>query len=257
MGKDGSVLISRNSALSEPMLRPDQELRLIQEWQLNRNTDARDKIVRAYSRLCFKIASFYSKNPDHIQDLAQEGSLGILRALDKFNPDFGVKFSTYSRYWIQNFINARSSEVVSVVTVPSRAFREARMGKIPPGKNDAAINAVRPIVSLDAVAKRDGQTTVGDNLQSDEFAPEDVTLREMWETQLAEFVEQGLTSLTDRERDVVKCRRLSDQPQTLEEISGRYGITRERVRQIEVAALQKLATEIKRLGFDVVANFKS
>lgn len=237
------------------MLRPEEEEGLIQAWKLRGDIAARDRIVHAYARLCYRIASNYSKNPDHIEDLAQEGSFGILRALDKFDPERGVKFSTYSRFWIHNFIAARASQVVGIISVPSRAFIDARMGRIPPGRNDHAVAAAQPFVALDSAIGDSGGESVMDKMSCPRPTPEEsvseVTAQDAYRSAIA----AAMASLSDRERSVVADRRLSDPPRTLEEISEDFGVTRERIRQIEMAAMSKLKSALVAGGFDPASHF--
>src|SRR5690606_18889269 len=109
------------------MLKPHEETRLIKEWQQNKDERAKERIVRAYMRSCYAVAARYSRNETHIRDLAQEGSLGVCRALDKFDASYNVRFSTYCFYWIENFVADAASRTMNVIYVPSRVFLESRM----------------------------------------------------------------------------------------------------------------------------------
>jgi len=246
------LVLSRSAALAEPMLEPEEERRLIRAWQDQKDVAARDAVVRAYARLCYRIAANYSKNPDHIEDLAQEGSLGILRALDKYDPDKGVKFSTYSRFWVQNFISAATASTVNVVTVPARAFMDARMGRLPEGKNDAAVLASRPAVSLESQMEADGSKgeILLDRLMSEEETPEDIAIRADVQKKYENLIGKVLSRLSERENTVIRLRRLSDPPATLEDISKLYNVSRERIRQIEVSAMIKMEELVRSEGFD-------
>ena len=249
------MALSRSAALAVPMLTPDEEESFIRAWQERGDTDARDRIVRAYARLCYKIAASYSPNPDHVEDLAQEGSFGILRALEKFDPSRGVKFSTYSRFWVHNFVAARASQVVNVISVPSRAFIDARMGRIPEGRNDHAVAAAQPFVALDAPAGESGGESVMDRMACSRPTPEEAASEATAQEAFRAAISAAMASLTERERTVIESRRLSDPPKTLEEISDEFGVTRERIRQIEVAAMQKLRNALVAGGFDPAAHF--
>lgn len=238
------------------MLSPEDEARFIHAWRHDRHVPSRDAVVRAYARLCYRIASRYSSNPDHVDDLAQEGSFGILRAMDKFDPSRGVKFSTYSRYWVQNFVAAKSAEVVNVISVPSRAFIDAKMGRIPPGKNDAAVAAAQPFIALDGPVGEPGGDSVIDRLVCPRPNPEEAAGEARSQDTYRRELTQAMSALSERERTVIAARRLSDPPLTLEEISESFGVTRERIRQIEMAALGKLAASLVRNGFDPAAHFR-
>lgn len=250
------MVLSRSSALAEPMLSPEDEARHIQAWKHDRNVASRDAVVRAYARLCYRIASQYSANPDHIEDLAQEGSFGILRAMEKYDPSRGVKFSTYSRYWVQNFVAAAAAGVVNVISVPSRAYIDAKMGRLAPGKNDAAVAASQPFVALDATVGDSGGESVVDRLACPKPGPDLIVEGESAQDFFKLSINEAMSCLTEREKAVVLARRLTDPPLTLEEISESYGVTRERIRQIEMGAMQKLAAALKRNGFDPSEHFR-
>lgn len=250
------MALTRSAALAEPMLSPEAEARLILAWKNDRDVAARDAVVRAYARLCYHMAARYSSNPDHIDDLAQEGSFGIIRAMDKFDPGRGVKFSTYSRFWVQNFVAAAASATVSVISVPARAYIDAKMGRLPPGKNDAAVSAAQPLASLDAPIGDGDGATVLDGLACPRPNPEEEASEGSLQDHYRKVIGQAMEFLTDRERKVIAERRLADPPKTLEEISESFGVTRERVRQIEVSATTKLAAALVRNGFDPATHFR-
>ena len=238
------------------MLSPEDEARHIQAWKHDRDVAARDAVVRAYARLCYRIASRYSSNPDHIEDLAQEGSFGILRAMEKFDPTRGVKFSTYSRYWVQNFVAAASAGVVNVISVPSRAFIDARMGRLSAGQNDAAIAAAQPFVALDSPVGEPGGESVLDRLVCPKPGPEELAEGASAQEFFRKALSEAMSGLAERERAVIEARRLLDPPKTLEEISETFGVTRERIRQIEMAAMEKLAAALTRGGFKPDEHFR-
>ena len=242
---------SRDSALAEPMLKPDEETRLIKAWQHNRDERAKERIVRAYMRSCYAVASRYSNNVTQIADLAQEGSLGVCRALDKYDASYNVRFSTYCFYWIENFVAEASSRTINVIYVPSRVFLESRMRRIIGPKADAAFNASNNLVALEAPADESGRTSsekIADNRPDPEALIMEATLQEEYKRLIA----RAMTALTERERKIIIDRRLTDPPRTLEEISRDLGVTRERVRQIEIAAVEKMAAMLSESG--VAAN---
>jgi len=238
------LVLTRRSASSEPMLAPREEARLIAAWQRDRDEGARDRVVRAYARLCYGVAARYASNPDRVEDLAQEGMFGLLRALDLYDPKRGTRFSTYSRMWIRSFVSNAVARVSTVVDVPSRTFLSIRSGRVEAGM-EAAVAASAPPVSLDAPAK-DGEVELVDRLASPDRNPEEImdgiTTREFH----ARLVEASLSALTDRERAIVVRRSLSAVPETLEEIAADLGLTRERIRQIEVGALDKMRRDLVR-----------
>jgi len=254
--EESPLALTRSSALAEPMLSPEAEARLIQAWKNDRDEDARRAIVRAYARLCYHMAAKYSSNPDHVDDLAQEGSFGIMRAMDKFDPSRGVKFSTYSRYWVQNFVAAAAAATIGVISVPSRAYIDAKMGRLPPGKNDAAVLASQPLASLDAAVGDGDGGSVLDNVACPRPNPEDEAAEGSQQEHFRAAILKAMATLTERERTVIGERKLADPPKTLEEIAAGFGVTRERVRQIEVSATSKLHDALVRNGFDPSLHFR-
>lgn len=250
------MALTRSEALAAPMLSPEEEEKLILAWKNDRDENAREAVARAYHRLCYHIASQYSSNPAHVEDLAQEGSFGIMRALDKYDPSFGTKFSTYSRFWVQNFVASATSATVGVITVPARAYIDAKMGRIPPGKNDAAVAAVQPLSSLDAPVGDGAGTSVLDRVACPKPGPEEEASESSRQAHFRAAIAKAMEGLTERERTVIEERKLADPPKTLEEISEGFGVTRERVRQIEVSATAKLASALRRNGFDPAVHFR-
>jgi len=230
------------------MLTPEEESRLIAAWQRDRDTAARDRIVRAYARLCYSIASRYSSNPDHVDDLAQEGAFGIMRALDRYDPTRGTRFSTYSRMWVKNFVSYAVAGVSTIVDVPARKFIEVRSGRAGEGM-EAAVAASAPTVSLDATA-RDGETDLIERLASPEPGPGEVMEEKSTAEHHRRLVEEALSALTERERVVVLRRCLAEIPETLDQIAADFGLTRERIRQVEVAALAKMRAALEASGAD-------
>lgn len=245
---------SRDSALAEPMLKPDEETRLIKDWQQHQNERSKERIVRAYMRSCYSFAARYTKNETHMRDLAQEGSLGICRALDKFDFSYNVKFSTYCFYWIENFVADAASRTMNVVYVPSRAFLESRMGKLEGEKAHAAFNATNNLVALEATVDETGQT-YSEKIADKRPNPEDLMVDSTLQEEYKRLIARAMSGLTPREQKVIFERKLTEPPRTLEDISTDLGVTRERVRQIEIAALQKMAATLSE--FDVAANFTS
>lgn len=243
---------TRRSASAEPMLSPAEETRLIHAWKTSCDLPSRDRIVRAYARLCFSIASRYASNPDHVEDLAQEGAFGIMRALDRFDPVHGTRFSAYARPWVHNFVSAASSRVAVVVDVPPRTFIEARSGRLPGERGRIASAASSPTFSLDAPVRDGGVETEMDRMVSRAPSPEEECIASASRAHYRIFVDRAMEALSERERLVISRRALSEFPETLEVIARSLGLSRERVRQIEAAALMRIRSELERLGFDPV-----
>jgi RNA polymerase sigma-32 factor len=234
------VVLTRGAALRQPILAPDVELRLIRAYKESKDEKALEAISRSYARLCYSIASHFTNDENRIEDLAQEGSFGIRKAVEKYDPEKGTKFSTYSRLWIQNYVAMAAASVLNDITVPARAFIDARMGRIQPGRNDSAIFAAMPFIMLDAPVSDENVGSQMDLHVMDEVTPESILAEEDQQAAMRRVIAAALATLSEREATVILRRKLQDTPDTLEEISEDFGVTRERIRQIEAIAMEKL-----------------
>lgn len=250
------MVLTRGEALRQPILAPDVERELIKAWQERQDEKALDRISRAYSRLCYSTAAKYTRDEHRMQCLAQEGTFGVRKAIEKYDPSKGTKFSTYLRPWIQNYIAMEAPRVLNDITVPARAFIDARMGRLPPGKNDSAVFATMPFATLDAPLDDENATPQIDMLLKDENTPERIVAEADFQLSVHANIERALSGLTPREMAVVRRRKLQDPPDTLEEISVDFGVTRERIRQIEADALEKMKIALMNCGFDAVSFFR-
>lgn len=241
------MVLTRRSASREPMLTAEEEARLIEAWQSRRDRAARDRIVRAYGRLCFSVAARYTSNPDQQEDLAQEGAMGLLKALDRFDPAKGASFSSYARLWIRNYVQVAVARVASVVDVPTRMFFDFRSGHMD-GASEA-FAATMPALSLDEPLG-DSSLTVADALPSREPSPEEIISDGAASEYFSGVIAEVLDTLDSRGKAVVTRRVLADPPDTLERIAVDFGVTRERIRQIEMSALKKMRKVLEDRGFD-------
>lgn len=249
-----------------PLLTAKQEFEVskrVKSKDKSESDVARELMIRSNLRLVISIAKRYSNLGLNFSDLVEEGNIGLMRAVDKFDPDRGYRFSTYASWWIKQAIMRALSNQGKTIRIPVYMFdivsryRKVRdelvqrYGRIPtrqeisqvlkiPIQKVAEIEGVvsRPS-SLNAAVSMDGQAELIDLIQDDSF---ETPLQETAELFRSERIRELLKILDDRERRIIELRYGlgTNEPHTLEETAQQFGITRERVRQIEAQALKKI-----------------
>jgi RNA polymerase sigma-32 factor len=264
-----------------PILAPEEEYMLAKRWREHNDTDAAAKLVNSHLRLVAKIAMGYRGYGLPVSELISEGNIGLMQGVKKFEPDRGFRLATYAMWWIrasiQEFI-LRSWSLVKMGTTAAQkklffnlrrmknqidAFEEgdlkpeavAKIAKDLGVTEDEVVSMNRRMgmggdTSLNAPLRssEDGEGQWQDFLASDEPLQDEV-LADAEERQVRhELLGKALESLNERERYILTERRLADEPQTLEDLSQVYGVSRERIRQIEVRAFEKLQAALIRLA---------
>jgi len=260
---DDSVRLYLREIGKIPLLNPEEELSLAHKVKEG-DKDAKDKMAEANMRLVVSIAKRYSGRGLDFLDLIQEGNTGLLRAVEKFDPDKGFKFSTYATWWIRQAITRAIADQARTIRIPvhmvetiNKLLRTQRrltqeLNREPTNEEIAAamdmdvdkveyvMKIKQDITSLDAnVRDDDDDSVLADFIEDDEaVSPEDAATTQL----LKEQVKDMLGVLTDREQKILKMRfGLEDgKSHTLEEVGQEFSVTRERIRQIEAKALSKL-----------------
>ncbi|MDN5275262.1 MAG: sigA [Candidatus Saccharibacteria bacterium] len=262
---DDSVRLYLREIGKIPLLNAADELALAQKVVAG-DKKAKDKMAEANMRLVVSIAKRYSGRGLDFLDLIQEGNTGLLRAVEKFDPDKGFKFSTYATWWIRQAITRAIADQARTIRIPvhmvetinkllrtqRRMTQElnreptieelAKELEMEPEKVEYVIKIKQDITSLDAGVGRDGEdedSVLGDFIEDEDGAtPEESATNQL----LKEQVQAILSTLSEREQKIVKMRfgLENGKSHTLEEVGQEFAVTRERIRQIEAKALAKL-----------------
>ena len=260
-----------------PLLEPQQEFMLAKAWREHGDTKAAHQLVTSHLRLVAKIAMGYRGYGLPVAELISEGNVGMMQAVKRFDPDRGFRLATYAMWWIRASIQEYILHSWSLVKMGTTAAQKklffnlrklkGQMQAIEEGDlspeqvskiatrlgvpEEEVVNMNRrlaaPDSSLNAAVKAEGDMEWQDWLV-DDTPNQEARLADSQELgQRQHMLAAALKQLTERERHIIVERRLVDEPKTLEDLSSKYGISRERVRQIEVRAFDKLQKAMKNM----------
>ncbi len=258
-----------------PILEPDEEYMLAKRWQEHQDPKAAEKLITAHLRLVAKIANGYRGYGLPVVDLIAEGNIGLMQALRKFDPEKGFRFSTYAMWWIRANIQEYILHSWSLVKIGTTAaqkklfFNLRRLKSEMQERDELYLSAEvikdiaselnvseseviemskrlsGPDQSLNAPLKEEGLEEWQDWLVDESSAHESKILDVDESKKKSALLETALKSLNERESYIIQERRLKEPPSTLEALSETLGISRERVRQIEIRAFEKLQKAVK------------
>jgi len=264
-----------------PMLKPEEEFMLAKRWQEHEDVEAAHRLVTSHLRLVAKIAMGYRGYGLPLAELISEGNVGMMQAVKRFDPDRGFRLATYAMWWIRASIQEYILHSWSLVKMGTTAAQKklffnlrrlkGQMKAIDEGdmtpeqveeiatklnvSEDDVIMMNRrlsgPDNSLNAPLRADSEGEWQDWLVDDrQISQETAYANDQELTQRREMLQLAMQGLNEREQHILTERRLRDNPQTLEELSMEYDISRERVRQIEVRAFEKLQKAMRNAAVD-------
>ena len=265
-----------------PMLEPEQEYMLAKRWIEEQDSDAAHKMVTSHLRLAAKIAMGYRGYGLPQAEVISEANVGLMQAVKRFDPEKGFRLATYAMWWIRASIQEyilRSWSLVKMGTTSAQKklffnLRKAksRIGALDEGDmhpdnvskiaGDLGVSEAEVVsmnrrlsggdASLNAMINADGE---GSMEWQDWLEDEDADQAADYELQeelymRRELLNSAMSALNDREKDILTQRRLVDEVKTLEELSENYGVSRERIRQIEVRAFEKLQGRMREMALE-------
>jgi RNA polymerase sigma-32 factor len=281
MSPDGGLSRYLTEIRKFPMLAKDEEFMLAKRWREHQDPDAAHRLVTSHLRLVAKIAMGYRGYGLPIGEVISEGNVGLMQAVKKFEPDKGFRLATYAMWWIRASIQEyilRSWSLVKMGTTAAQKklffnLRKAKSeisaleeGDLRPeqvrqiatklGVLDSEVISMNrrlagPDASLNAPLRSDSENEWQDWLEDKDAVSQEIQLAESEEKSIRMgLLEEAMAELTDRERHILTERRLKDDPTTLETLASEYGVSRERVRQIEVRAFEKLQKAMRAAATD-------
>ncbi|MFZ8898106.1 MAG: RNA polymerase sigma factor RpoH [Alphaproteobacteria bacterium] len=288
LSADGNLQRYLSEIRKFPMLAADEEYMLAKRWKEHGDVDAVHRMVTSHLRLVAKIAMGYRGYGLPIAELISEGNVGMMQAVKRFEPEKGFRLSTYAMWWIRASIQEYILYSWSLVKMGTTAAQKklffnlrrlkGQIREIDDG--DLAPESVKQIAttlavseddvvqmnrrmsggdqSLNAPMRQDGEAEWQDWLVDDSDT-QDIVVAEADELDhRRSMLEAAMATLTERERHIFTERRLRDDPVTLEDLSNAFGVSRERVRQIEVRAFEKVQRAIRNMATqDVIAQTKA
>ena len=286
----GSDMSFSRRAMKAELLDAETELKLAYAWRDHRDEQALHRLINAYMRLAISMAAKFKRYGAPMNDLIQEAGLGLMKAADKFDPDRGVRFSTYAVWWIkasvQDYVMRNWSMVRTGSTSSQKSLFfnlrrvQAQLEREASQRGDRLdrhqlyqLIATEVGVPLNDVEMMDGRLSGSDyslnatqssedegrewiDTIEDEGAQTQHVIEDEHDTdQLRQWLLQALHALNDRERFIVRERKLQEEPRTLESLGKELGLSKERVRQLEAAAFSKMRKYLEKNSQEVVSFF--
>jgi len=286
MALDNTNMSLTRKAVKAELLDAETELQLAYAWRDSRDEAALHRLITAYMRLAISMAAKFKRYGAPMNDLVQEAGLGLMKAADKFDPDRGVRFSTYAVWWIkasvQDYVmrnwsmvrtgstSSQKSLFFNMRRVQAQLEREAQQTGEKLDKHQLnQLIATEVGVPLNDVEMMDGRLSGSDfslnatqasdeegrewiDTIEDENARADLSVEEEYDQQkLADWIGVAMDALNDREKFIVRQRKLIESPRTLESLGAELSLSKERVRQLEAAAFGKMRKYLEKNAGEV------
>src|ERR671937_111115 len=235
-----------------PMLEPQDEFMLAKRWREHGDRDAAHKLVTSHLRLAAKIAMGYRGYGLPISELISEGNVGLMQAAKRFDPEQGFRFATYAMWWIKAAIHEyilRSWSLVKMGTTANQKklffnLRKAKSKIAALEEGDLHPDQVKLIAQRLGVTEQD-VVEMNRRLGGDGSNQESRLAESEQSEKRKKALREALSVLSGRERRIFEARQLADEPMTLQDLAAEFGVSRERVRQIEVRAFEKVQSAVK------------
>ena len=260
-----------------PLLTREEETEIAKRYSREHNPDDAYRLVTANLRLVVKIANEFARASRNLLDLVQEGNVGLMEAVKNFDPYRGIRFPSYAVWWVRAYIyrylinnwrlvkigttqaqrklffNLRkeSERLEAEGFTPQPKLLAQRMGVKESEVREMQERMAQSEVSLDQPAGPEDETRLIDAIPDTEWNPEEETSRAEWRNFAHEKVEQFAATLKDKELEIFRQRLLSEDPPTLQEVGSRFGISRERVRQIETRLKRRFKEFLQEQASDI------
>jgi RNA polymerase sigma-32 factor len=265
-----------NFSMRQPLLSKEDEINFIKDWQLSQNQRSLNKIVSAHLRLVISIANKFRNYGLPINELVQEGNVGLMQAVDKFDLERDVRFSTYSSWWIKAAMQTFILKNWSIVRIGTTAAQKSLffklktiMSKIEKDNNTSFNDYHQQKLaedigvkfkdiedmkgrlsgsdqSLNATFSENSDLEIQDLLVDQRASPEQNTILSKDTKTISNLINDALNKLPEREKKIIGARQLSENTVTLQELGKDLGISKERVRQLENRALNKLKLSLQK-----------
>ena len=275
--RDDALKLYYSHVQAHPVLTREQEIELSKRWLDHQDRAAADKLVLSNMRAVIKISAEFSNQHVPFADLVQEGTMGLLRAVDRFDPDHGTRFLSYAAWWIRAYIRdylLRTRSLVRLGTTQRQRTVYSRLGKATAAvereglRGEARMQRLEELIGVDRetivsmqgrlggydvsldqpVGKDEDAAPRGNFIPSEDLDPETMVAGEQEDMLHRGHLRDAIETLPQREQEIIERRHLVDKPETLQQVGESLGISRERVRQLEARALRRMKDWLRAEG---------